>query len=391
MKKSTVILLLSASILAAQNLKELYREVERSPLFQSRVEAIDAESARAASQRYEDGWSVGADLARAFPKEGGSSGTEYALSVGKEFNLRRSVLGRLLKQNRIYHELRKRVELNRLKSRLFGLYGSYCIDAEALAAQKHLAAIYREMLKQIDTGVRFGEFDASKALMAHLALENLNLKIVETESRMKWIEGEISGIVPFDSRAECPVTEPGLRDLLDPENSAYAPLLGLRETLSKEALTLSRSRVPKIGLSATYSDEIDTRRATLGLSVPLSFGKRSEAERVAALHDYSAAKREKEALERSYRAASEALRKRLGLYTSKVERFEASINLTTETLIEQSRMRFKAGEESFLSLLKAAETKLQMIETLLTLKTKRHEAIIQFIDAYAVDPEGANR
>ncbi len=391
MKKSSVVLLLSASILAAQSLKDLYAEIEHSPLYQSRAEAIDAESAREASQRYSDGWSVGADLARAFPKEGAPSGSEYALTVGKEFNFERSALGRLLERNKSYHALRKRIELNRLKSRLFGLYGSLCIDAEALGAQRHLAAIYREMLKQIDTGVRFGEFDASKALMAHLALENLNLKIVETESRMEWLEGEISGIVSFDTPAECPVTEPTLDDLLDPESSAYAPLLGLRERVTKEALALSRSRIPKIGLSATYSDEIDTRRATIGLSLPLSLGKGSEQMRAAALHDHTAARREKEALERSYRAASEALRKRLGLYTSKVERFEASIDLTTETLIEQSRMRFKAGEESFLSLLKAAETKLQMIETLIELKTKRHEAIVQFLDAYAVDPEGATQ
>ncbi len=291
-----------------------------------------------------------------------------------------------------YAKLRKKVELNRIKARIFRLYGEYCIEREALAAQKELAAIYTQMLKQIDTGVRFGEFDASKALMAHMALENLNLKIVETQSRTRKIEGEISSVVFFDrSRAVCSVWSYDLNYLLNPENSAFYPMLGLKEKRSKEELALSRSRVPKIGVSASYSDEIDTRRATLGISIPLSFGKKSEAERMAAMHAYSAAKSEAEAMRRAYKSSSDALRERLDLYNTRVREFESSIKLTADTLIEQSRMRFKAGEESLLSMLKAAETKLQMIETLIALKTKRHDAVAEFIENYAVDPKGVTR
>jgi len=38
-------------------------------------------------------------------------------------------------------------------------------------------------------------------------------------------------------------------------------------------------------------------------------------------------------------------------------------------------------------MLKAAETKLQMIETILDLKTKRHEAVSNYLYNYAIDPE----
>ncbi|BBG65310.1 hypothetical protein NNO_0607 [Hydrogenimonas sp.] len=388
MKKSIVVSVLFASILSAQSLSDLYREVENSSLYKSRIEAIEADRRSAEAGRLSDGWSAGADLAGAYPKDGSSSGGEFSVSISKEFNLKRSALARFMHYNKNYSELRKRVELNRIKARIFRLYGEYCISKEALNAQRYLASIYKEMLKQIDTGVRFGEFDVSKALMAHLALENLNLKIVDTESRLRGLEGEISSIIFFDSAAECSLEEFDSGYLLNPENSAFYPMLELKSRKMKEGLELSRSRIPGLELTAQYSDEIDTRRATIGLSIPLSFGKRSEAERAAALHAYTAARNEAAALKRAYESSSEALLDRLNLYNTKVRLFESSINLTTDTLIEQSRIRFKAGEESLLSLLKATETKLQMIEALIGLKTKRHDAVSDFIEKYAIDPQG---
>ncbi len=391
MKKSILTVIVSVSILSAQSLKELYAEAADSPLYKSRAEMIEAQRHGAAAERFDDGWSIGAEAGGAFPKDGSSSGGEFALSVGRDFNLDRSVLGNFLRFNGEYAKLAKRVELSRIKGRIFRLYGEYCIQQEALKAQKSLAAVYKEMLKQIDTGVRFGEFDASKALMAHLALENLNLKIVETQSLMKRIESDIGAIIFFDGRTLCTIEGYDMNYLLNPKSSSLYPMLELGERRAAEELKLSRSRVPKLGVGVTYSDEIDTRRTMLGITIPLAFGSGSEARRSAAMHAYEAARREAEALKREYESGSEALRERLGLYSRKVEMFESSINLTTDTLIEQSRLRFKAGEESLLSMLKAVETKLQMIETINTLKMRRHDAVADFIDRYAIDPEGVTK
>ncbi len=391
MKKSITMIMISASILCAQSLQELYGEVANSPLYKSRAETIEAQRQSAAAERYEDGWSMSAEVGGAFPKDGSSSGGEFSLSIGKEFTLQHSVLGAFLRQNGEYAKLGKTVEINRIKGRIFRVYGEYCIQKEALKAQKSLAAVYKEMLKQIDTGVRFGEFDSSKALMAHLALENLNLKIVETQSLLSSLRSDISSVVFFDGEAVCNSLEYDMNYLLNPANSAFRPMLEMGRKRAKEAMALSRSRIPKLGVSASYSDEIDTRRTMLGISIPLAIGNRNEAQRSAALHAYEAARSEMEALNRAYESASGALSERLSLYSTKVQMFESSINLTTDTLIEQSRLRFKAGEESLLSMLKAAETKLQMIETLIALKIKRHDAVAQFIDRYAIDPEGVTK
>ncbi len=388
MKNSIVLLMLSASILCAQSLKDLYAEAKESPLFKSRAEAIESQRMGDAAERLDGGWSLGAEVGGAFPKDGSSSGGEFALGIEREFNLDRSTIGNFLKYNKEYAELKKSVELNRIKGRIFRIYGEYCIQKEALAAQRGLATVYREMLKQIDTGVRYGEFDASKALMAHLALENLNLKIVETRSMMRRLKSDIESIVFFDGEAVCTLEDYDMNYLFNPENSSFYPMLKLNEERSKEAMALSRSRVPRVGVSATYSDEIDTRRTMFGISIPLAYGAGNEAARSAAMHAYSAARMEAESLKRGYESASRALRERLELYLTKVQSFEASINLTTDTLIEQSRLRFKAGEESLLSMLKAAETKLQMIETLNALKMRRHDAVANFIDRFAIDPEG---
>ena len=54
-------------------------------------------------------------------------------------------------------------------------------------------------------------------------------------------------------------------------------------------------------------------------------------------------------------------------------------------------MRFRAGEESLISMLKATETKLQMIETILELKIDRHNAVAKYMYDYAIDPKGVSK
>jgi len=120
-------------MLSAQSLTDLYDEVENSPQYISIAETIDSQSVTAEAERYDDGWSAGAEMAGAYPKDGSSSGGEFALSVGKEFNLKRSALGRFMRFNKEYAKLRKKVELKtdrygcpfRRVRRLQSAYGPY--------------------------------------------------------------------------------------------------------------------------------------------------------------------------------------------------------------------------------------------------------------------------
>jgi len=379
--------MLVPALIFADSISTLFDKVEQSALYKSRSEAIDAEFEQKKASVYNDGWRVGGDLAYADVKDVSDSATEYSVSIGKDFMLSGSKIEALLKEEKNYAKMLKEIEKNRIKARLWQLYGSYCITMKALQAKGELGVIYDEMNRYIDKGVRFGEFDASKSITAHLALENLNLQISELDSRLQDFKAQIEAIVPFDGQFECRRLRPDFNKLFDPKYSALWPMLEGKVTSAKKMVELSGNRTQTLGVDGAYVDEIDTRRYVLSLSIPLAFGAKNEAERAAAMHTFAAARYELEAFQKRYAQDTKALETRLDIYRNHVTNTESSIKLSTDTLISQSHMRFVAGEESFISMLKAAETKLQMIETILELKTKRHEAVSNYLYNYAIDPE----
>jgi len=382
-----VVWILIPLLLSAEPLTTLFDRVEQSDLYQSRSEAIDAELAQKRANLYSDGWRVGSDIGYADVKDGSDQGVEYALTVGKNFMLNGSKIEAVLKQAHLYSDMRKTIEKNRLKVRLWRLYGNYCITQQALQAKEELATIYRQMSQYIDKGVRFGEFDAGKAIMAHLALENLTLQISDLKSQQENLKAQINAIVPFDGHFTCHTLRPDFLKLFNPDYSALWPLLQSSVQATQKMVELSQNRTPTLGIDTTYSNELDTRRYMLSLSLPLAFGTNNEAQRATALHNYASARHELQAFHRQYLADTQALKKRLSIYTDYVAKTEDSIRLSINTLIEQSHMRFIAGEESFIAMLKAAETKLQMIETIIDLKIKRHTAVSNYLYNYAIDPE----
>jgi hypothetical protein len=375
------------ALIFADSITTLFDRVEQSDLYKSRSEAIDAEFEQKRASVYEDGWRVGGDFTYADLKDGSDSDTEYSVSIGKDFMLSGSKIEALLKEEKSYTKMLKEIEKNRIKARLWNLYGSYCITMKALQAKGELGVIYDEMNKYIDKGVRFGEFDASKSIMAYLALENLYLKISELDSKLQDYQSQIEAIVPFDGQFECHRLKPDFNKLFNPKYSALWPMLEGKVNSAKKMVTLSNNRTQTLSVDGSYVDEMDTRRYVLSLSIPLAFGYKNEAERASAMHTYASALHELKAFQKRYAQDTKALKTRLYIYKNHVSDTESSIKLSTDKLISQSKMRFKAGEESFISMLKSAEIKLQMIETIIELKTKRHESVANYLYNYAIDPQ----
>ena len=78
-------------------------------------------------------------------------------------------------------------------------------------------------------------------------------------------------------------------------------------TSAKKMVDLSGNRTQTLGVDRTYVDELDTRRYVLSLSIPLAFGSKNEAERAAAIHEFSAARHELEAFQKRYVQDTKAL------------------------------------------------------------------------------------
>jgi len=375
----------------AETLDVLYDKVQMSNLYKSKAEAINASYENKKASYYEDSWSIGAMGGYADVKDGSDAGGEYGVSLGKDFRLGYSKVDKLLKQSGKYYSLKAKAQENRLKVRLWQLYGNYCTTMDALQAKAELAFVYDEIQKHIQKGVDYGEFDSGKAIMAKLSSENLNLQISKLENAVQNYEAQIKVIVPFDGQFECRHIKPDLYKLFDPAYSALWPMLENRVESSKTELNLAEQTATSVNVNATYTNEIDTNRYMINLSVPLNYGSKNEAKRAAAMSNAASASYELEAFRNSYRYESSALKSRLDIYTKYLTSTESTIQKSANLLVKQSNMRFKAGEESFISMLKATETKLQMIETILELKMDRRNAVAQYMYEYAIDPNGVSK
>ncbi len=386
-----IFFILMPLFLMAEDINTLYDKIVQSNTYKSKSEALSATIEDKKSSLYSDGWNLGATLGYADGRNGTDSGTEFEVSLNKDFNLNASSIDTLIKNTDLYVKNSKKIQENRLKVRLWQLYGNYCITMQALQAKGELASIYDTISAHIDKGVEYGEFDASKAIMAKLALENLNLQISKLENSVQNYEVQIKTLVPFDGQFECRHLKPDIYRLFNPEFSALQGALEKKIEINKEALSYANQKLPKINLGASYSNEIDTDKYMLNISMPLAYGEKNQAARASAMHSLNASNYELETFRNNYIHESSAMQKRLEIYTKYLKTSDKLIRESSNTLIKQSNMRFRAGEESLISMLKATETKLQMIETILELKIDRHNAVAKYMYDYAIDPRGVSK
>ncbi len=382
-------LLILPLVAGAEDVRALFAKVEQSKVYKNYVHRLEAGLQQRKSELYDDGWSVEGAYSYAEFKDGSDSGNEYGLSIGKEFMLQSSKTTALLKNAQNYNEIAKKIKLNELRALLLKLYGNYCITMDALQAKGELAVVYESVQEQIDKGVEFGEFDSSKSIMAHLTNANLNLEISRLESELENYEAQIRSIVEFDGHFECQKMGVDFARLFETKRSLLSELLLSKKSVAHAQMNLASSNIQKLSAQAGYSDELDTTRYTFNVAIPLNFGsKKYESMRAAALQNYSAASYELEAFAQRYTNESKALKRQLKIYKKYVKDIERSITKASGKLIAQSKERFAAGEDSLIELLKATETKLQMIDTILKLKLQRHEAVTGYLNKYAIDPQG---
>ena len=372
----------------ATDLNTLFEKVQESNLYKGYSENIDATMQGEKSSMIEDSWSIGASVGYADVRDTADSATEFELSISRNFQFNSSKIDNFLQTNQRYALLQKEIEKNRLKVKLWQLYGMYCINMKALQAKGELSSVYDEIRLQIEKGVEYGEFDTSKAIMAKLSLDNLNLQISKLDNLVQDYESQIKSIVAYNSSLECKEQKPDIYKLFNPENSVLEPLLQTKIEQKKYKLSLAAKNFSSVEVGASYANEIDTDRYMINLSFPLALGEKNQAQQVAALHQLSASNYELEAFRNSYIHNTSTLENRLEIYTKYLSSTENSIMKLSNVLIKQSNMRFRAGEDSFISMLKATETKAQMIESILDLKIDRHNAVAKYMYDYAIDPQG---
>jgi len=375
-------------IVSAEDISTLFEHVVHSDLYNSKTETIEKNIQNTKASLYNDGWSVGGGTTYA-SFDNGNKGMEYRLSIGKDIMLHHSQLDKLLQNKNKYAIMLKKVKENQLKALIFRLYGEYCITMDSLQTKGELVAIYDTLDTQIQKGVKLGEFSSNKAIMANLAFQNLILEISKIESQLQEYEAKIKSIVPFNGQYQCKKNTLNLNKLFTPESSVYFDLLQQQKQAVLSRLDIDSNQLQSFNVNMAYSKELDTKRYTLNFSVPLSFDNtRYEANRASSMHNYSALNYQIISFAKRYKEETKALKTRLNIYKEHVSKTEKSIKEDSHLLIKQSNLRFKAGEESLIEILKATQTQLQIVDTILQFKQQRHRAVSDYLYNYAINPQG---
>ncbi len=389
MKKTILAFVYLSLAVYAEDIRQLYTKVDNSEVLLQYTKTIEANLEEERGGLYDDQWSIDVTAAYADLKDGSDSSAEYAVGISKDFILQGSTLEKIIRYTRQKNEIAKTIQKNKLRVFLLKLYGNYCIMMDALQAKGELAVVYESIRDQIDKGVEFGEFDSSKSVMAHLTYENLNLEISKIENELENYEAQIKAIVPFDGQFVCERGRVDFIKLFEKERPLMEELLHKQLQKNKESLSLAQTTFEKVNAQAAYVDELDTKRYVLNLSVPLRFGSnKTQALKAKALASLLATNYEIKAYQRRYENESKALQRQLKIYKKYVKDIERSIKEASTRLIAQSKERFNAGEDSLIELLKATETKIQMIDAILQLKLQRHNAVTSYMAKYAIDPQG---
>lgn len=386
-----ILVLLLPYIIMADSIETLYEKVSQSNNYKSKVETLNVEFQTTTASVLADGFNVGGGVAYADIKDNSDSGLEYEAFISKDLNLNGSKIDNFLRQSSQYKNLQTKSLQNRYKVQIWQLYGDYCVAMEALQAKAELSSVYDEIKEHMQKGVEYGEFENSKLIMSSLALESLNLELSKLENLVQMYESQIKVLVDFDGQFECKNLEVDIDKLFDPEHSALWPMLESNVQKSEASLKMAHSSFSTLNVEAKYTDELDTNRYMVNLSLPLNIGEKNEAKRAIAMSQTSAANYKLEAFHNHYRHESNALKQRIDIYKKYLLSSEKTILQHANQLIKQSNMRFLAGEESFLSMIKATETKLSMIETILNLKIERHNAVAQYMYDYSIDPQGVKK
>jgi len=375
-------------IVSAEDISTLFEHVVHSDLYNSKTETIEKNIQNTKASLYNDNWSIGGGTTYA-AFDSGEKGMEYQLVIGKNIMVHNSQLNELLQKNKNYAQMLKKVKENQLKALIFRLYGEYCITMDSLQTKGELVAIYDTLDTQIQKGVKLGEFSSNKAIMANLAFQNLILEISKIESQLQEYEAKIKSIVPFNGQYQCKKNTLNFNKLFSPESSVYFDLLQQQKQAVLSRLDIDSNQLQSFNVNMAYSKELDTKRYTINFSVPLSFDNtRYEANRASSMHNYSALNYQIISFSKRYKEETKALKTRLNIYKEHVSKTEKSIKKDSNQLIKQSNLRFKAGEESLIEILKATQTQLQIVDTILQFKQQRHRAVSDYLYNYAINPQG---
>jgi hypothetical protein len=293
--RKTTLLLFCTAILGAQTI-DLNNIISYVRVHHPKYKAMEEESlalnAKILAENARTPISLSGSIANAKP-DNGSSATEYSAGISALIDLT-NTRGLALESADLQNEatlLYKQKSLFAFGNRLRDLYHQSCMDKEKLSIHLNTLNAFNRLYAKKEKAYRYQEI--SKKELLQLKLEKKLLEQKVSAQRHAYIISKeallnLTAVAHTpESALECSDLYP-VTDHISIENAPFI-LTNLAYEKEIESLDAKYRRYKKtlepVALSLGYDDELDTKRTSVGFSVPLSFtSAKNEQFRIYTLH-----------------------------------------------------------------------------------------------------------
>ncbi|HEY9129302.1 MAG TPA: TolC family protein [Sulfurovum sp.] len=320
---------------------------------------------------------------RAYPKFD-ASGNEYSVGLSKQLPLGDSkkeeqMINRLNNEAYLLEEEKKILNFeNGLKS----LYHQHCLDHKNYKSFRQNFEEFVKLYKKKQKAYQYQEISKTELMQLEIEKNRLyaqleELKASQMISKQKlFILGNIRDI--DKNVLVCNDMYPIRENVELKENAFTLSQEAYEKRIKSTQVALKRhSRaLDSIELSAQYDQEIDIDRYTVGVSVPLTFtSKRSEQERVAALHKNSALsfQYEQDMLEK--RSIFMELKRTLKSKALMIRSLQSNLDNYNKQLLPLIKKGYELGESSVIEYLLNRQNYYQINQELLALQKNYYQTL----------------
>ncbi|QOR61967.1 TolC family protein [Sulfurovum sp. ST-21] len=287
------------------------------------------------------------------------SGTEYSIGLSKKIMMP----GVLSQEQRITqlsndaYMLEKEMELLDFENGLKNLYHQYCLDVQNYRSFRASYLDFVKLYKKKQKAYLYQEISKMELIQLETEKNRLNaqlqaLKMQQSISRRKLL---ILGSIPEKETVvfSCQDMYP-VRRKVDYTKSLSLSKKAYKKRIQSTEETLKRySRaIESIDTYAQYTNELDTERYSIGISIPLNFtSRRFEEERAAAMYKNSALQYKFEQHMRQKQSALMELHSQLQSHALMIDALRKNEYDYTKKLFPMVQKSFDLGEISVLEYL----------------------------------------
>ncbi|HEY9189249.1 MAG TPA: TolC family protein [Sulfurovum sp.] len=234
---------------------------------------------------------------KAYPIDGRKNGNEYTVGISKTLPLGNTQAQdeRINRLNNEAYLLEEERKVLNFENGLKGLYHQHCLDQQNYRSFKQNYQEFVTLYQKKEKAYRYQEISKTELMQLEIEKNRLQAKLQEMQtvqavSKQKLL---ILGRINHSDKTvlSCSDMYP-IRESVQLKEEPFALSKEAHEKRiqsTQTALNRYSKVVDTVSLSVQYDQEIDIDKYSVGISVPLSFtGRRSEQERVAAMHKNAA-------------------------------------------------------------------------------------------------------